>query len=434
MRNIRFIAAGTLSMLLLFAACGKRGPEKLPGKIEIKEPQPEVVVLTPEATGNLTGDDGKLQNGEENPRGETAQNPLSPTIVIHEILPPESTNPLTPTPEATNPVTPTPEPTNPVMPTPEPTKAPEQQEYTVVDIEAKEMMTGGHVNVRTEPSLLGEVLELYQPETRVTVTGRCGEWYRISYKGQEAFLFAEYVTEIAEPTKAPDGTRAEVRTGIPGTNIVHETNVEAPWIVIDPGHQRRGNNDLEPVGPGASEKKKKVSYGTSGKWSGLGEYELNLMVSMKLRDALIEKGYNIVMIRETHEVDISNAERAAIANEIKADVFIRVHADGSDNTSASGMMTISPTKKNPYCGDIYEECYRLASCVLTHMQKETGAKNRGVWETDTMSGINWSSVPVTIVEMGFMTNEQEDLLLATEEYQNKLVKGMVDGIAEYLGR
>ena len=59
-----------------------------------------------------------------------------------------------------------------------------------------------------------------------------------------------------------------------------------------------------------------MSSGTQGRFSGVPEYELNLAVAQKLRDVLIEKGYNVVMIRETNSIDISNAERAEIANKI----------------------------------------------------------------------------------------------------------------------
>jgi N-acetylmuramoyl-L-alanine amidase len=65
------------------------------------------------------------------------------------------------------------------------------------------------------------------------------------------------------------------------------------------------------------------------------------------------------------------------------------------------------------------------------MVDATGAKNRGIWQTDTMTGINWSNVPSTIVEMGFMSNSKEDQLLSTESYQDQIVQGISNGIDEY---
>lgn len=233
-----------------------------------------------------------------------------------------------------------------------------------------------------------------------------------------------------EPTKEPDGE--EEHTTETGTNIVHKVSDDAPWIVIDAGHQSKGDSETEPIAPGSSERKAKVSSGTTGRYTGLPEYKLNLAVSLMLRDALLEKGYNVIMIRETNDVKISNAERAEIANNANADVFIRVHANASEDKSVKGALTICQTSKNKYVGETYEVNKRLSKCVLKHIVEETGAKDRGVWETDTMSGINWCKVPVTIVEMGFMTNKEEDELLSTTEYREKMVKGMVDGIEEFL--
>ena len=254
---------------------------------------------------------------------------------------------------------------------------------------------------------------------------------------------------MLKPANAPQGDSQPViqnTTTQPTTQPATELPTEAPTepetepttqpaekklVVIDPGHQAAGNYDKEPLGPGATELKAKVSSGTQGVATGLEEYRLNLLVSLKLQEILEARGYEVVMIRTSHDVDISNAERAQVANELHADAFVRIHANSADDQSMNGIMTICQTEKNPYNGELYPQSYLLSQLVLDEMVAVTGAKRMYIWDTDTMSGINWCQVPVTIVEMGFMSNPEEDQKMATDAYQQLLALGIANGIDRY---
>ncbi len=227
------------------------------------------------------------------------------------------------------------------------------------------------------------------------------------------------------------------------TGIIQEANAQIEeesrkeeasrfLVAIDPGHQGQGNFEQEPIGPGAGETKNKVAGGTTGVSTGVREFELTLDIGLQLRDALLEKGYEVLMIRETNDVNISNAERAQMANEANADLFIRLHANGSESSSVTGVITMCQTASNPYNGDLYSKSRELSEEILEAYVEETGLANRGIQETNSMSGINWCNVPVTILEMGFMTNPQEDELMQDDDFQVKMVNGIVKGIESYL--
>ena len=202
-------------------------------------------------------------------------------------------------------------------------------------------------------------------------------------------------------------------------------------IVIDPGHQEVGNSEKEPIGPGATETKAKVASGTVGVSTGIPEYKFTLTFSMVLKAELEKRGYTVIMTRETNDVNLSNSDRAKIANDASADAFLRIHGNGSESSSDSGILTMCPTANNPYCSGIYGDSKALSSQVLNNMVKATGARNVGVKETDTMSGINWSQVPVSIVECGFMSNPTEDQNMSDTIYQGKMATGIADGLDAY---
>src|SRR5690625_3340997 len=80
---------------------------------------------------------------------------------------------------------------------------------------------------------------------------------------------------------------------------------EAIIIVLDPGHQERPNLEQEPIGPGAVETKPKVVGGTTGVVTNKPEYELTLEASFLLQEALEEKGFNVILTRESNQVNIT---------------------------------------------------------------------------------------------------------------------------------
>ena len=213
--------------------------------------------------------------------------------------------------------------------------------------------------------------------------------------------------------------------------VVEDADYSGRIVVIDAGHQGRGNPDLEPIGPGSTEMKAKVTSGTGGRTTGVAEHIVNLQVALKLKELLVEEGVQVVMVRETADVDISNSQRAIIGNEAGADIVVRIHCDGATDSLLRGFLTLVPAQ-NEWTGPIVEPSRIAGDIIHKNTLRTTGANDRGVKAVGNMTGFNWSTVPSVIVEMGLMTNPEDDRLLVSDDYQNKLAQGMADGVFEYL--
>lgn len=210
-----------------------------------------------------------------------------------------------------------------------------------------------------------------------------------------------------------------------------DKNNESYIICIDPGHQEKGDSNLEPVAPGSSSKKARVSSGATGIATKKPEYKLNLEASIVLKNILENKGYKIVMTRESNDVNISNAERATLANDKNADMVIRVHADSLDNAGKTGASILIPQKGGQYTSRIFEKSNQCALKIKEELVKSNIQVN-GIFERGDLTGFNWSKVPVVLIEMGFMSNYNEDLMMSNPEYQRKIMQSVADGLEIYL--
>ncbi len=298
--------------------------------------------------------------------------------------------------------------------------------------------SGSNVRLRLEPSLEGKILASLPAGAVLIETGRSGEWASVNYNGQSGYINTQFIKEA--PAGGSPGT-TDNTAAVPDTSNATDTvpvSVPSPTgghiVCIDPGHQGKGDNTKEPIGPGSSTMKARVAGGTHGTTSGLKEYELTLAVGQLLKNELASRGYTVYMTRESHDVNISNMERAQYASKVGAEISVRLHANGAANPGISGALALAPSASNPYVAGLAAPSQSLSSKVLSGYCAATGFANKGVQANDTMTGINWCTMPVTIIEMGFMTNPGDDANMANPAFQAKMAKGIADGIDAYFAK
>ena len=243
----------------------------------------------------------------------------------------------------------------------------------------------------------------------------------------------------------PDGTcgplTVEAFNAAYATNAVATTSSSAPEkdlsllplsgkkIGIDPGHQLTPDPSYEPVAPGSSRMKERMSAGAIGVKTKIPEYETTLIIAKKLQTLLEEAGAVVYMLRTENDVQLSNAERAQAMNQAGVDCWVRIHCDSSKDASANGVHVLAPSAlTTPY---IAENSLRLGQLMLQSISKATGAKELSILVKADQTGFNWSERPVVTAELGYLSNPLEDVRLNRAYYQNACAKGMFDALLAY---
>lgn len=309
----------------------------------------------------------------------------------------------------------------------------ETLEATFDESTAVSVWTSSNLNLREQPNGNSTVITVLSKGTELKKGTEENGWAQVKVGDTIGYVSTQYISDTKPEEKPVDQNVAQAPNtskveAIPGQQRDPNHRV----VVIDPGHQLRGDNTKEPNGPGSSTMKARVTSGTSGVATGVAEYILNLDISLKLKTELENRGYVVHMTRSTHDVNISNKERAEYANSVNADIAVRIHANGA-GPSVRGAETLAPSANNPYVSHLSNASISLSRHVINAYCAATGFINRGVKTNDTMTGINWSSVPVTILELGFMSNASEDRAMQDSIMQNNMVQGIANGIDAYFG-
>jgi N-acetylmuramoyl-L-alanine amidase len=204
----------------------------------------------------------------------------------------------------------------------------------------------------------------------------------------------------------------------------------APLVCVDPGHGTPPaiGRQAEPIGPGSSVLKIKDGGGAPG------EAAVALAIAKKTRTLLIRRGYRVAMTRTGPVFRYGNGgniARAQFCNHRHAALMLRIHADGSANTSLHGFSTLYPAWHKGWTDDIYTRSLRAARLVQAATVRATGAADLGLIKRTDLTGFNWANVPAILVECGFMSNPSERRLLQSSAYEWKVARGLTAGASAF---
>lgn len=268
-------------------------------------------------------------------------------------------------------------------------------------------------------------LGLHEGYTRVAVDMDNYEKQSVSISDdKKTITITVTAKDASDNNNSNTGNNNEDNIQIPDGNITVSADVKSmmnytpcngvKYVVIDAGH---GGKD-----PGAK--------GTLGEKTYY-EKDITLSIATLVKKKLEENGISVIMTR-TGDTYPTLTERSALANEKDAAMFVSVHVNSAGNAPKANGIEVyyAASNNNNYYGTTSKN---VATSVLNEMLSQTGALSRGV-KVESHAVTRTSLMPAILVEVGFISNEEEMQKLISTEYQEKLAKGISDGILSQLGK
>lgn len=237
-------------------------------------------------------------------------------------------------------------------------------------------------------------------------------------------------SENTESTEQSKATSQSVTATTHNTEKTTENSTTKPTekkgklsgfkVLLDAGHGCSGNY-VEPKYKGASDSEvtyENSSTGSTGVVTKKREGDLTLEIALKLQKKLQNLGADVLMIRTKKTTPMSLVQRAEYGNKHKVDLAFRIHADGLDDQSVNGASTLYPSAEH-INNKIAEKSKNIASIIQREYIKSTGLADRGTVERNDLVGFNFTTVPCVLLELGFMTNPEEDKKMSDKNFQKK---------------
>ena len=283
--------------------------------------------------------------------------------------------------------------------------------YTVMDDYV--VTIDDNVNVRVDPSKDADIYMILVKGVDLHRTGTKDGWTRVRLNSTSFYVSSNLVE------------KTEIKWATP-KDAEKVTHV----VYIDPAKQIAAMEEMENIAPSSDKKKVKMSPANEGVRTANFEYEMMLDLAVKVKTELVNRNYEVILSRDTSTAEISNKDRALNAVNDKAEVYIKLQA-GSASSEVSGVMGFITTSGNKDNGDDYAKSRELCNMLLNHISEDMGLGRRGIVETDDLTSLNYCTMPATVINTGFLSNESDDVMLSTKDDQDKMAKAIADAIDEY---